>query len=112
MKPISRKGSEPKQKAKPTAAADDRVTVRNPNSPEYSSSVDAVKYNAMKRTLLKVLPRRAPGLTQAEMLDALLQHLPDDTFPGGAKAGWWMKCVQLDLEAQGIVVREDRKSVV
>jgi hypothetical protein len=26
--------------------------------------------------------------------------------PGGAKAGWWVKTVQLDLEAKGIVVRD------
>ena len=27
-------------------------------------------------------------------------------FPGGAHAGWWLKTVQLDLEAKRIIVRE------
>ena len=43
------------------------------------------------------------------MLEApnrVLEHLPQDLFPGGAKSGWWMKAVQLDLEAKGIVRRE------
>ena len=26
-------------------------------------------------------------------------------FPGGATLGWWIKAVQLDLEARGLVVR-------
>lgn len=86
-----------------------RVTVRNPNVPESSSTVDAVKYEAMKQALLQVLPHRAPGLTGAEMFEAVLPVLPDDQFPGGAKAGWWVKCVQLDLEAQNIIVRETSK---
>jgi len=36
-------------------------------------------------------------------------HLSEELFPGGAKAGWWAKTVQLDLEAQGKWVREDTK---
>ncbi|MFZ4657381.1 MAG: DUF6958 family protein [Caldilineaceae bacterium] len=90
-------------------SADNRVTVRNPASPGSTSTVDATKYYAMKDALLQVLPPSAPGLTGAEMLTAVLPHLPAESFPGGAKAGWWLKCVQLDLEAQEIVVREASK---
>jgi hypothetical protein len=36
----------------------------------------------------------------------VVSHLPEDLYPGGAKAGWWMKTVQLDLEAKGAIVRE------
>jgi len=43
------------------------------------------------------------------MFRALLPHLPADLFPGGAKAGWWMKTVQLDLETKGIITREKTK---
>ena len=42
----------------------------------------------MKKALLKALPAKAPGLTQAEMFSAVGPHLPADQFPGGAKAGW------------------------
>ena len=71
--------------------------------------MDAANYQAMRRTLLKVLPRRSPGFTLAEMFRAMLPHLPAGLFPGGAKAGWWMKTVQLDLEAKGIIKREKTK---
>jgi len=74
------------QASKPAAAG--RVVVENVNVREYASSVDAALYNAMKQALLKALPAKAPGLTQAEMLSAVGPHLPADQFPGGAKAGW------------------------
>jgi hypothetical protein len=35
----------------------------------------------------------------------VLPHLPDDLYPGGAKAGWYTKAVQMDLEAKGIIAR-------
>jgi hypothetical protein len=85
------------------------VTVRNVNAPGYETRVDRRKYEAVKRALLKVLPGKAPGLTRAEMLEAVLARLPADLFPGGAKAGWWVKTVQLDLEARGEIGREKKK---
>jgi hypothetical protein len=85
------------------------IEVRNPNVAGYSHKVDAIKYEAMKKALLKVLPKKPPGLTQTEMRKAVVPHLPEVEFPGGAKADWWSKCVQLDLEAQGVVRREDSK---
>jgi hypothetical protein len=36
---------------------------------------------------------------------ALLPHLPAALFPAGATAGWWLKAVQLDLEAKGVIER-------
>jgi len=82
------------------------VVVENVNHPGKRRHVGAANYQAMRRTLLKVLPHKTPGYTQAEMIRAVLPHLPADLFPGGAKAGWWMKTVQLDLEAKRIIARE------
>ena len=87
----------------------ERVTVENVNVPGYTSTVDATMYNAARAALLKALPAKAPGLTQAEMVEGVKAHLPADLFPGGAKAGWWTKCVQLDLEAKGVVIRDPGK---
>jgi hypothetical protein len=81
------------------------VTVHNVNVPGYTSRVNAAKYTAMRRALLRVLPSRAPGMTQAEMFVAVKRHLPERLFPGGGKASWWAKTVQLDLEQKGIVRR-------
>ena len=86
-----------------------KIEIENVMSPGHIVRVDADKYEAMKRAFLKVLPKKSPGLTAAEIGAAILPHLPEDLFPGGAKAGWWKKAVQLDLEAKGSVAREDSK---
>lgn len=62
-------------------------------------------YTAMRRAMLQALPKSEPGVTLAELREALLPKLPAALFPGGAKAGWWLKTVQLDLEAKGVAVR-------
>jgi hypothetical protein len=71
--------------------------------------VNAAKYEAMRDALVTVLPSKPPGLTQREMFDAVVAHLPQDLFPGGAKAKWWAKTVQLDLEVKRVVVRQDTR---
>ncbi|MGA3030225.1 MAG: hypothetical protein ABSE58_05725 [Candidatus Limnocylindrales bacterium] len=83
-----------------------RVPIQNVNHPRSTTTVDGAMYYAMRDTMLKVLPFAAPGLTEAEMREAILPLLPEALFPGGAKAGWWSKTVQLDLEAKGIISRE------
>jgi hypothetical protein len=91
------------------SASADKVTVENVNHPGKTSRVDAAKYHAMKQAMLRVLPSEEPGLTQAEIREAVVPHLPDDLFPRGSTAGWWAKTVQLDLEAKGTVARENTK---
>ena len=86
-----------------------KTVVENVNHPGRTSRVDASKYAAMKDALLAVLPESPPGLTQTEMAAAVLEHLPEELFPGGATAGWWAKTVQLDLEAKGVLLRTDSK---
>ncbi|MGL4287547.1 MAG: DUF6958 family protein [Phreatobacter sp.] len=85
---------------------DDKIEVENIKQPAGRvTRVDKSKYDAMKQAFLAVLPNDAPGLTVPQIKEKLLPHLPQDLFPGGAKAGWWIKAVQLDLEAKGIVQR-------
>jgi hypothetical protein len=86
-----------------------RVGIQNANSPGRVVNVDAAKYEVMKKLMLAVLPSTTPGLTVAELTTRLLPRLPQEYFPGGAKAGWWLKAVQLDLEAKGIIGRENTK---
>jgi hypothetical protein len=83
----------------------EKIEVENVLRPGSRYKVDAAKYDAMKRAYLAVLPGTPPGWTVAEIGERLLPHLPEQHFPGGAKAGWWAKAVQLDLEAKGLVAR-------
>ena len=83
-----------------------RITVQNYTSLGHVMQVDAVKYKAMRVAMMTALPRKKPGLTAAEMREQVLALLPDEVFPGGKTAGWWMKCVQLDLEAKRVIERD------
>ena len=81
------------------------IEIRNVNIPDKVSKVNAGKYEAMKRILIKILPKNPPGITQSEMGIAVLSHLPQDIWPEGEKSMWWVKTVQLDLEAKGLIIR-------
>ncbi|MEI5665796.1 hypothetical protein WBO78_11810 [Bosea sp. CCNWLW174] len=90
---------------------DDKIEIENVNKPGKSERVDRAKYLAMRKALLAALPDEAPGLTVPDAKEALLPLLPDELFPQGATAGWWLKAVQLDLEAKGVIKRAPRKPV-
>jgi len=87
----------------------EKIEIENVNTPGRTERVDRAKYEAMRDALLSVLPGSSPGLTAAEAKARLLPLLPEALFPGGDKAGWWLKAAQLDLEAKGIVQRERTK---
>lgn len=89
--------------------ADDRIEIQNFTSPGHVQRVDRAKYEAMRDALLQVLPSGPPGLTLADAKARLLPLLPDALFPGGDKAGWWLKAAQLDLEAKAVIRREATK---
>jgi hypothetical protein len=92
--------------------SDERIEIENFTSPGHVQRVDRGKYEAMKAALLAALPQGdGDGLTVAEAKARLLPLLPDDLFPGGDKAGWWLKAVQLDLEAKGVIARGPGKPV-
>lgn len=82
-----------------------KIRIENVLQPGKTYSADPAKYEAMKKAVLAVLPKASSGLTVAEVQDRVVAHLPEDLFPGGAKSGWWMKAVQLDLEAKGVIAR-------
>ena len=84
----------------------ERIPVENVNHPGKTNMVDAAKYRAMRGAVLAVLPAAAPGMTLADVKQAVLPRLPQSEFPGGATAGWWIKAVQLDLEAKRVIARE------
>ncbi len=88
---------------------DEKIEVENVNTPGRTSRVNKAKYTAMRQAILKVMPKGQPGISAKEAKVKLLPHLPEDLFPDGEKAGWWMKTVQLDLEAKRLLGRANTK---
>lgn len=89
----------------------EKLEIENVGQPGKTYRVDADKFNAMKAAVLAVLPGEAPGMAVSTLIDAVKPNLPADLFPGGEKAGWWVKAVQLDLEAKKIIARADKPPV-
>ena len=90
---------------------DEKIEIENVASPGRTTRVNRAKFEAMRKALLSVLPADEPGMTVAAAKIALLPLLPHDLFPGGEKAGWWLKAVQLDLEAKGLIARNAKPPV-
>ncbi len=89
----------------------EKVTVQNVGQAGKTYQVDAAKFMAMRAAVMAVLPKAAPGMAVADLIDGVKAHLPQDLFPGGATAGWWVKSVQLDLEAKGVIARAPKPPV-
>jgi hypothetical protein len=100
-----------KQFSGKVAVMDDKIEIQNVVSPNHVQRVDRKKYEAMRDALLAVLPKDKVGMTVVDAKAALLPRLPQDLFPGGDKAGWWLKAVQLDLEAKDVIARATGKPV-
>ena len=99
-----------------------KLKIENVLQPGKTYNVDPVMFEAMKTALIKVVPSSPPGMTAApcsadkgvtpaEIQNAVLPLLPHDLFPGGEKAGWWMKAVQLDQEAKKVLLRSEKPPV-
>ena len=83
----------------------DTIEVEMFGHPGKTYRKNAAKYTEMRAAVLTVTPSEPPGLTPAQIIQAVKPHLSEALFPGGAAAGWWVKCVQLDLEAKGVLKR-------
>ena len=89
----------------------DKIEVQNIGQPGKTYRVDTAKYTEMRKAVLAVTPTEAPGITPAQIIQAVKPHRSEPLFPGGETAGWWVKCVQLDLEAKGLLKRAPKAPV-
>ena len=85
------------------------VTVENLKKSGKTHQLNAVKYNAVRDAMSRVMTKDASGLTIADIKSTTLTHLPDDMFPSGNKLGQWQKSVQLDFQAKGVIKRAATK---
>ncbi|MGL4235297.1 DUF6958 family protein [Tabrizicola sp.] len=94
-----------------TPTFSDTIEVQNVGQPGKTYRADATKYAEMRAAMEKVLPTAPPGVPVADLIEEVKPHLSPTVFPGGETAGWWVKCVQLDLEAKGLLKRGPKPPV-
>ena len=102
---MAKKPAAKTSKKAPAKAPAATVDVLNVLRPGKTYKRNAEKYETARKVFLKFMPAKGPGLTQAEMHEAMRKAAP--SF--GSTAGWWMKTVQLDAEARGEVTRDGGK---
>lgn len=86
-----------------------RVETRNVNYAKGAGGtrIEAAKYEAVKRAILKAVPRSARGIEFLDLIDAVKEHLPGGKIPGGGSIPWYVTTVKLDLEARGLIERAE-----
>jgi hypothetical protein len=82
-----------------------RVVARNPVKGKKSKRIDALRYDAMSKALLKAIPRTRAGVRFMDLFDTISRHLPRTGLPGGGSLSWYLTTVKLDLEARGFIER-------
>jgi hypothetical protein len=80
------------------------VSTRNPGAGKRAPRIDAVRYEAMRAALLKVVPGAGDGVPFASLPALVAGDLPKDVFRG-ASIPWYVATVKLDLEARGLLRR-------
>jgi hypothetical protein len=89
----------------------DKIEIENVGQPGKTYRVDAAKFGAMREAVLRALPTEEPGMSVSDLIAKVKPKLPPELFPDGEKAGWWVKAVQLDLEAKKIIARAAKPPV-
>ncbi len=96
------------QSKKQTAARDrkdpGKVVLLNANTERNGPRLDGGKYSAVRRAVLKSVPRSPRHIGFAALIDQVRRNLPEGEIPGGGSIPWYVTTVKLDLEARGELV--------
>lgn len=84
-----------------------KIEVENVNAPDHKVTLNAEKYGAMYAAMMAVIG--AEPMTYAAIKDGILPVLSEKYYPEGKTSGWWIKAVQLDLEAKGTIIGHKTK---
>lgn len=92
----------------------DRVSARNVNHPQHRQSLKAEKYALIRQAMLESLS--SDGWMSFDALESKVRvwlqqkAVPPRLFPKPGSVRWYVKTVQLDLEARGDIERMPKKS--
>jgi len=87
----------------------ERIMTQHPQG-KSGVNIEKAKYDAMRRALLKVIPRTKGGVRFGDLGDLVLDHLDAGAFPKGKSVLWYVTTVKQDLEARGLVEQVPKKT--
>jgi uncharacterized protein DUF6958 len=76
-----------------------------PVSPVVNILIDREKYDLVRQAILDTLPAAEDGITWVELTEKIGPLLPERLFRHMGTVRWYARAVQLDLEAQGDIMR-------
>jgi Family of unknown function (DUF6958) len=82
-----------------------RIQLRNPDRAKAGPRIEQWKYDAIKRAILHIVPRKAPGLAFAGLAAGVSRELARADRLKVGSMGWYTTVVKLDLEARGYLRR-------
>ena len=81
-----------------------KVVLLNGNTGRKGPRLDGGKYSAVRKAILKAVPRSPRHIGFAALIDLVRENLPEGEIPGGGSIPWYVTTVKLDLEARGELV--------
>ena len=82
----------------------DRVMTMHVTPGKLGVNIERDKYDAMRKAILKVVPKNRTGIAFKDLTKLVKPHLPMDVFRN-ASIAWYTVTVKLDLEARGLIER-------
>lgn len=83
-----------------------RVECRTPTPGKKPTAIDAAKFEAFRKAILKVVPKREPGVAFSDLPELVAPHVPE----GIGSLPWYTTTVKLELEVRGEIVRVPKSS--
>ncbi len=82
-----------------------RFQLRHPDREKAAPRIEQWKYEVVKQAILRVVPRRAPGMPFAALPSKVSHELTRAERLKLGSIGWYTISVKLDLEARGFLRR-------
>ena len=85
--------------------AQDKVTCQTPTPGKRPTRIDRWKYDAVRKAILRVVPRRGEGLLFSELPARVEAAIPARERADLGSMTWYTTTVKLDLEYRGEIHR-------
>jgi hypothetical protein len=82
-----------------------RVECRTPSPGKSSKRIDRWKFDAVRRAILTVLPRKGEGVLFTHLTGLVKKVLNADELAGLGAPMWYVTTVKLELEVRGEICR-------
>jgi uncharacterized protein DUF6958 len=83
----------------------DRVECRTPTPGKSPKRIDRWKFDAVRRAILAVLPKKGEGVLFTDLTDRVKEELSAEELADLGAPMWYVTTVKLELEVRGEIRR-------